>query len=126
MQEQRGQHSGQQRDRADDRGIDLCEAGDKALGLRFVGRSVLDRVQNAGDHGLAQLVGDADVDRTRGVHTARGDRVARTDGDRNRLACDRGGVDLAFARSDHAVERDAVARANQNDVARLGLLGGDG
>ena len=71
-------------------------------------------------------MGDAQLDRAVRIDAARDRAVARSDAHRHRLACDRRGIQTAFALNDLAVERHAVARADEHDVAHRCVLRREG
>ena len=116
-------NGGQQGNRNNSRGVNAGKTGDKAVDLRLAGRCVLHAVEDALYHALSENVGDAQLDRAVGVDTAGGCLVADSDTNRNRLTGDSRGIQTAFAFDNLAVQRNAVARAHQNNVALLCVLG---
>ena len=112
-------NGGQQGNRNNSRGVNAGETGDKAVDLRLAGRCILHAVENALYHALSENVGDTQLDRAVGVDTAGGCLVAGSDTNRNRLTGNSRGIQAAFAFDNLAVQRNAVARAHQNNVALL-------
>ena len=124
--EKAGHDGGQQCNADDSRGVNAGEAGDKAVDLGLARGGVLHAVQDALHHALREHMGDAHLDRAVRVDAARNRAVAHSDAHRHRLACDRRGIQTAFALNDLAVERHAVARADEHDVAHRRVLRREG
>ena len=114
------------RDEDDDRGVDAGEAGDESVDLWLAGDGIFDGVEDATDHGFSEDFFDLDADGASHIDAAGVYAVADGGEDRLRLAGDGGGVDLGLAFGNDAVKRDAVAGADEKDIADFGFFGRDG
>ena len=109
----------------DDRRVPACKARDERLGRRLLVRRLLDEGENALDRRL--LVGGChfDLEHARLVDAAADDLIARMCLTRHGFTGQRGGVEQAVALCDDAVERNALAGADDDRLAHLDLIGED-
>ena len=121
--DQRGNDGENERRDDDDRGIPARKARDECLGRRFLIRRLFDEGENAFDRGF--LVGDRDahLEHASLVDASADDLIARMCLARHGFAGQRRGVEQAVALRDDAVERDALARANNDRRADLDFVG---
>ena len=126
-----GQHQGQhqchhQSAQHHGRGINSGKTGDKLINGGLAGRCILHRIQDFCDHGFFQGLFYLHFQLAGGVDTAGDNLAARRNLHGHRLAGDGGGINAALALGHHAIQGNAVAGANQQDVAHLGIPGRDG
>ena len=106
-------------------GINAGKAGDEALHLRLAGGGILHAVQDAADHGFAQGFFRQQQELSAGIHAAGEHFVSAFHAYRHRLAGDGGGIYAALAIDDRAVQRNAVAGADQQHIAGPCIRSGD-
>ena len=117
--DKRGNEGGQDGEQNDDRGVDAGEAQETALHLGRVGSSGFHSFQNAGDQCVGQGVRDFELKCARTVDAAGYDRGVGGNRHRGSAARDGGGVQTALTGADDTVQRDAVARTNEQQIADL-------
>ena len=120
--DQRGNHGSEQSQGTDDGGVHTAEAGDKAVDFGFGCGGIFHGVQDAGDHGVFQILFHAHFQQAFLVDPAGGHSAACGYVDGNRLPCDGGGVHEALALCDGAVQRDTVTGANEENIANVGIF----
>ena len=118
-------HGEQHGGAGDDRRVPAGEARDEVLGPRLLLARVLHELEDARDGGLTERLGRADVQHAGHVDAAGDDVGARLHVAGDGLAGERGGVELAYALGDDAVDRHALAGLDDDDVADLDLIGVD-
>ncbi len=101
----------------DERHEDLGDPVGEALDRRLRALGALDEVDDAGQRGVAPDAGRAHDERAGRVQGRPDDLVARPDRDRDRLAGQHRRVDRRAALDHDAVDRDAVAGPDAQQVA---------
>ena len=108
---------GERRDDEDERHEDLGDPVGEALDRRLRALGTLDEVDDARQRGVAPDAGRAHDERAGRVLGRPDDLVARPDRDRDRLAGQHRRIDRRRRLDDDAVDRDAVAGPDAQEVA---------
>ena len=116
-----GRHSGSHNERR----INPRKAGNEAIDSRFGGSGVFHAVQDARYHGFCQNFFHADFQHAARVDAAGNNFVAISTLHRYGFTRYGGSIYQAFAFDNHAVQRDAVAHAHQQNVAHMRVLSGN-
>ena len=121
---QRRQQGGHRRQPQDPRHVGSGEAVQKMSRRRAPRLGVAHQFQGAGDGVFACAVGHPHAQRTVQIHGSGPEHGARSAHDRNALAGQERLVQSGFPVYDHAVGRQAVPRAHQDQLAASQLLTG--
>ena len=108
--QQRGKHD-------DDRRVPGGEPRDKRLRTRFFRGGIFDQLQYLADRGLRERLLHFDLQHAVEVDAAGVDDAARPDTARDGLSRQRGGVEPRVTAAHRAVERDALARVDEDRFA---------
>ena len=108
---------------ADNRGVDAGESRDEVFGASLLLAGVLDQFEDAADRRIAERLGGANAKNAGHVHAAGNHFGARLDEARNGFPGQGGRIKLARTRFDDAVDRDALARLDDDHIADGNLIG---
>ena len=123
VQDQRRDKGDKQCRKHDTGGIPVGKTGDEVLGFRLLVAGILHQIEDLGNGGFAELLGDADGQQAGHVDTAADHFAALGNISGNGFTGQRGGINGGAAFQHNAIQRDALAGTDINGISGLDCLG---